>query len=109
MVDQKESRVVEGEGRGSRGSVYFVFIDGIGDHVTYLSLKREVRGFGKVMEVFLQRRKKQGRSSRFGFVRFKYKQDAEKAIECLDGAKNSELFAQYKHDPVWQGSGDRTC
>lgn len=38
-----------------------VFIDGIGDEVTYWSLKKEVIQFGRVHGVYLQRRKRQGR------------------------------------------------
>lgn len=62
-----------------------VFIDGLGDEVTYQSLKQVVLKFGKVERVFLQRARRQGRRSRFGFARFRYAVDATAAVEGLNG------------------------
>ncbi|XP_057442206.1 serine/arginine-rich splicing factor SC35-like [Lotus japonicus] len=65
---------------------FSVFVDGLGDEFTYQGLKDLGLRYGRVLGVFIQRVQRQGRKARFGFVRFKYKIDADTAVQELHGA-----------------------
>lgn len=72
------------QGRSVRRAVT-VFVDGISENVTYFQLRKEFERFGTLYGVFLQKRKKPGRRTRFAFIRFKHDKDACEAIRSLNG------------------------
>lgn len=71
--------------RGDRKDTITLFVDGIDDNTSYQQLRRVFAAFGKLAGVYIQRYRKEGRWSRFGFIRFLLKSDAEKAIKMMDG------------------------
>src|ERR1044072_322831 len=64
-----------------------LFVDGIADEVGYLRVRELFYLFGKLRNVFIQREKKKGRTFRFGFVRFLYRNNAVSAMRALNGLK----------------------
>lgn len=75
-----------------------------------------VYGFGKIKEQYIQRDKR-GRSKGFGIVVFRYPQDADKAVQELDGLEleGRKCFARldkgetteenYKEETTEKGAG----
>ncbi|XP_057444408.1 polyadenylate-binding protein RBP47-like [Lotus japonicus] len=70
-----------------------LFVDGLDDNMTYNIIKETFSKIGRTAGVFVQRGKKMHRRSKFGFVRFMTKADAQKAIQSLNGTmpKNASL------------------
>lgn len=66
-------------------SVFTLFVDGISDGVNYLQVRGLFAQIGRVLNVFIQRQRKIGRSHRFGFARFSSLEVASQAINLLDG------------------------
>lgn len=74
------------QNRGGRlGAEHTIFVDGIGDEITYACLSEAVK-FGTLYGVFIQQKRRQGRRCRFGFVRYRYVVDAQRAVRGLNGA-----------------------
>ncbi|EYU36505.1 hypothetical protein MIMGU_mgv1a012146mg [Erythranthe guttata] len=48
--------------------------------------------YGKVVDVFIPRDRRSGDSRGFAFVRYKYPEEAQKAVEKLDGISASNVF-----------------
>ncbi|XP_057444907.1 polyadenylate-binding protein RBP45B-like [Lotus japonicus] len=66
-------------------SIFTLFVDGISDGVNYLQVRGLFAQIGRVLNVFIQRQRKIGRSHRFGFARFSSLEVASQAINLLDG------------------------
>lgn len=73
-----------------------VYIGNLSYSVTDKAFGDFVYGFGKIKEQFIQRDKR-GRSKGFGIVVFRYPQDADKAIQELDGLEleGRKVFARH--------------
>ncbi|CAO2832614.1 unnamed protein product [Amaranthus hypochondriacus] len=73
-----------GFGYSERG-VFSLFIDGICSSTSTTVLKLIFNGIGVVVDAFISRKSRPSRKDRFGFVRFRYREEAERAIKVLNG------------------------
>ncbi|XP_057454867.1 glycine-rich RNA-binding protein 3, mitochondrial-like [Lotus japonicus] len=64
-----------------------LFVDGIAESVSYHQIRGLFAQFGRLVNVFVQRKKKLGRRFRFGFVRFTSWKVVAVAIKSLDGVR----------------------
>lgn len=67
------------------GGSWSLFIDGINGSISPGRLRQYFNKFGKIMDVFVSRKKCQSSRSQFGFVRFQNRAEAEDAIRAMDG------------------------
>ncbi|CAN6679133.1 unnamed protein product [Malus baccata var. baccata] len=72
---------------------YFLLILNITFRTTADDLFLLFDKYGKVVDVFIPRDWRTGDSCEFAFVRYKYQDEAHKAVEKLDGI---HLFTYYK-------------
>src|ERR1044072_6280348 len=82
-------------GTGSSGlhRRFALFIDGISESTSYFRIRNLFEQYGKVCNLFIQRKKKPGRNFRFGFVRYAYREQAIDALK-LDGSQiNGEVIS----------------
>ena len=81
----------EGEGEiarrrvGARKFCTTLFIDGISEMVGYKQIRELFAQYGDLVNVFVQRLRKEGRRFRFGFVRYALEEHALQAISCVNG------------------------
>ncbi|XP_058076487.1 uncharacterized protein LOC131225080 [Magnolia sinica] len=68
-------------------SSFFVFIGNITFDTTADDINRIFRRYGKIMDVFLPTDRIRHRPRGFGFVRYRYEQDAINAKKCLHGRR----------------------
>src|ERR1044072_2616352 len=64
-----------------------LFIDGLKEDTSYNQLKSLFKCFESVARIFVQKEKKANRRWKFGFVRFKAKAEALKAMKTLQGRR----------------------
>lgn len=62
-----------------------LFIDGLKETVTYQQMKGQLKRFGRIEGLFIQKERKRNRDSKFGFVRFSTKAAMTRAINQLNG------------------------
>ena len=79
---------------------FSLFVDGLPLEMTWDWLLQVFRGIGEISDVFVSQKTRSNRDCRFGFVRFKFLQDAKKAVRDLNGIlvrgkKLSISFAKY--------------
>ncbi|CAO2827513.1 unnamed protein product [Amaranthus hypochondriacus] len=70
-----------------RIGVFTLFVDGICSSTSINVLRLLFKGIGVVVDVFISRKSRTSRKDRFGFVRFKYREEAERAIKELNGQR----------------------
>ena len=92
-----------------RGEDVSLFIDGLPREMTWDWLEQIFRGEGEISNVFISHKRRSKSDDRFGFVRFKRLEEAERAIRNLNGIKIRDnyikvSFAKYdKRGMLWDG------
>lgn len=82
---------------------YTLFVDGLPNTMNSKWLKNVFKSNGEIVDVYVSFKNRSSSKNLFDFVRFKHKNDAEKAISCLDDTPilSSSLkisWAWYKRD-----------
>ncbi|CAO2820364.1 unnamed protein product [Amaranthus hypochondriacus] len=98
-------------GFGSRRiGVFSLFVDGICSSTSITALRLFFKGIGVVVDAFISRKSRPSRKDRFGFVRFRYREEAVRAIkelhgQRLDGGMFLISMAKYKRGGIPFKSG----
>lgn len=71
----KTPKVIAKSGQGARES-FALFMDGLSDHTYYNHIRDIFHNYNTVVSIFVQKRKKRFRATKFGFVRFSSKTEA---------------------------------
>lgn len=98
-----ETTVVAVQGKGSNPKTV-LYVGGLEESVTELSLKSAFIPFGPVKEVNIPLDHETGKHRGFGFVEF---EDREDAADAIDNMHNGELFGRCAHSGILLSLPDR--
>ena len=95
-----------------RDEAFSLFVDGLPLEMSWDWLLQVFRGIGEICDVFVSHKIRRNKECRFGFVRFKYLEDARKAIRNLNGTRIRDKmmmisFAKYgRNKKSWSIEGE---
>ena len=95
-----------------RDDAFSLFVDGLPLEMSWDWLLQVFRGIGEICDVFVSHKIRRNKECRFGFVRFKYLEDARKAIRNLNGTRIRDKtmmisFAKYgRNKKPWSIEGE---
>ena len=82
---RQNNHVKEANGKTAVKESNTLFTDGMADQITYQKVKELFARVGSAEGIFIQRREKENRNSKFGFVRYNKISYAKEAIKKING------------------------
>ncbi|KAH7847016.1 hypothetical protein Vadar_020823 [Vaccinium darrowii] len=92
---------------GSVGPFVSVYVDNLPFEMDIVWLSHLFRGFGEVVDVYIPKKRSSRFNTKFGFVRFKSKEEALRAVQALHGIRIRDFNIQVNLARYSQARGSR--